>query len=146
MQGKGGSKLAQKIAEAKARVENDKFASAAGAAGYRENAKLGQIEENKDGEEAASQANNQNNIVILDENSIETNVNVVNSHNSTSNSESSVMDEFDETGSRMGKTMDQALKKKYNVVTTYKIHELDWADVETRMKIICRDLIRSMKD
>ena len=143
MLGKEGSKLAERIAAAKARVEKDKFADAAGAAGYREN---GQLEENKDGEEAASLANTQNNIVIRDENSFETNVNVINSNNSMSNSESSVMDDFDETGGRMGKTMDQGNKKKYNVVTTYKIHELDWADVETRMKIICRDLIRSMKD
>jgi hypothetical protein len=41
---------------------------------------------------------------------------------------------------------DEEEKKKSSRFTTYKVHQLDWFDVESRIKLICNDMLKPVAD
>ena len=41
---------------------------------------------------------------------------------------------------------DETTKKKSDRYVTYKVHQLDWFDVESRIKLICNEMLKPVAD
>ena len=41
---------------------------------------------------------------------------------------------------------DETTRKKSDRYVTYKVHQLDWFDVESRIKLICNEMLKPVAD